>query len=218
MSGEEEDIRLPGDQTLVSTVLVTTVLVSTVVTTMVAPVTTASTTLPALPGYHLPDLRGLWSHVTGACRKMGGAYQWSMIYSNTQELWSLILKLDRESRPTIPALAPVPGPLEIIPKGLLDARFDGTPKKLAFFVVQVEKFLNAWGHLFLSKTRMVDYFTAQLWGGVADWYVSLHQVRGPKLQDVDAFMWALRVKYEDPLESERAQNYLCTLKQGKCTM
>ncbi|KAL8190172.1 UNVERIFIED_CONTAM: hypothetical protein K2H54_042493 [Gekko kuhli] len=37
--------------------------------------------------------------------------------------------------------APVPGPPEIILKGLLDARFDGTPKKLAFFIVQVEKFL-----------------------------------------------------------------------------
>ncbi|KAL8181292.1 UNVERIFIED_CONTAM: hypothetical protein K2H54_052836 [Gekko kuhli] len=81
---------------------------------------------------------------------------------------------------------PVLRPPEIIPKRLVDAKFNGTPEKLAciilaFFEVQVEKFLQAWGHLFPSKERMVDYITAQLQGRAADWYVSLHQVRGPEL-------------------------------------
>ncbi|KAL8178893.1 UNVERIFIED_CONTAM: hypothetical protein K2H54_057502 [Gekko kuhli] len=79
MSGAEEDICLPGDQTPVTTILVTTIL-----TTTVAPVTMAPTTHPALPGYQLPDLGGLRSHITGTHRKMGGTYKWSMIDSNTQ--------------------------------------------------------------------------------------------------------------------------------------
>ncbi|KAL8187835.1 UNVERIFIED_CONTAM: hypothetical protein K2H54_056504 [Gekko kuhli] len=89
--------------------------------------------------------------------------------------------------------APAPGLPRIILKKLLHARFDGTPKKLAF--------LNAWGHLFPSEARMVDYIAAQLQGGVADWYVSLHQVRDPELHEVDTFMQALQMKFEDPLES-----------------
>ncbi|KAL8207687.1 UNVERIFIED_CONTAM: hypothetical protein K2H54_060669 [Gekko kuhli] len=115
-------------------------------------------------------------------------------------------------------LAPAPRPPEIVPKGLLDAKFDGTPEKFAFFVVQVEKFLQAWGHLFLTEARRVGYIAAQLHGGAADRYVNLHRVRGPKLQEVAAFMWALRAKYEGPLESERAQNYRRTLKQDKLTV
>ncbi|KAL8221379.1 UNVERIFIED_CONTAM: hypothetical protein K2H54_066746 [Gekko kuhli] len=54
---------------------------------------------------------------------------------------------------------PVPPMLgqEHRPTELLDATFDGTPEKLAFFVVQVEKFIMYWGHLFLTEECRVDY-------------------------------------------------------------
>ncbi|KAL8199285.1 UNVERIFIED_CONTAM: hypothetical protein K2H54_039248 [Gekko kuhli] len=169
MSGEKEDISLPGDQTPVTTALVTTMS-----TTMGPPVTLVPTTTPALLGYCPLNLGVVGSHISGTRQKTGGGYQWSMINSNTQELWSLTLKPTRESWYEYEPLhkmgtrqrrieeeagwdeqltrledlgpgkpAPVLGPPEIIPKGLLDAKFDGTRKKLAFFVVQVEKFLQA---------------------------------------------------------------------------
>ncbi|KAL8173702.1 UNVERIFIED_CONTAM: hypothetical protein K2H54_017506 [Gekko kuhli] len=194
MSAEEEEVRLPGDQTPGTTVLVTTI-----PTTMVAPVTIAPTTLPALLGYYLPDLGGLRSHIMGARRKTRGAYQWSMVDSNTQELWSLTPKMARKSwyeyellheagihpwrieeegnweerlaclkglqdrliqtieetllgilaimaqtskyppRPPAQGAGTAPGPPKIIPKGLLNARFDGTPEKLMFLMVQQGK-------------------------------------------------------------------------------
>ncbi|KAL8194200.1 UNVERIFIED_CONTAM: hypothetical protein K2H54_004269 [Gekko kuhli] len=93
MSGEEEDIRLPDDQTLVATVLVTTVPIITE-----APVTMAPTMLPALPEYRPLDLGGIKSHISGTRWKTGGGYQWSMIDSNTQESWLLTLKPAWESR------------------------------------------------------------------------------------------------------------------------
>ncbi|KAL8206977.1 UNVERIFIED_CONTAM: hypothetical protein K2H54_038265 [Gekko kuhli] len=117
-----------------------------------------------------------------------------------------VLVLALVPAPVGPALAPrMP---EVLPKGMLDAKFDGAPKKLAFFMVQVETFIQTWGHLFPTEARRVDYVVAQLRGGTANWYV----------KEVAAFMWLLRVQYEDPLESECAQNHLCILKQGRCTV
>ncbi|KAL8176411.1 UNVERIFIED_CONTAM: hypothetical protein K2H54_033616 [Gekko kuhli] len=93
MSGAEEDIHLSGDKTPVTIVLVTTIL-----TTIVTPVTTAPTTLPTLLGYQLLDLGGLKSQITGTYQKTGRTYKWSMIDSNTQELWSLTPEPARESQ------------------------------------------------------------------------------------------------------------------------
>ncbi|KAL8220374.1 UNVERIFIED_CONTAM: hypothetical protein K2H54_044509 [Gekko kuhli] len=47
------------------------------------------------------------------------------------------------------------------------------------------------------------------------WYVNFHNSRGPEVLEVETFMWALKAQYEDPLKSEKAQNHLRTLKQGK---
>ncbi|KAL8185410.1 UNVERIFIED_CONTAM: hypothetical protein K2H54_050034 [Gekko kuhli] len=55
----------------------------------------------------------------------------------------------------LPPREPAPAPRlpEILPKGLFNAKFDGTPEKLAFFMVQVEKFIQTWGHPFPTKAR-----------------------------------------------------------------
>ncbi|KAL8221655.1 UNVERIFIED_CONTAM: hypothetical protein K2H54_073591 [Gekko kuhli] len=161
MSSEEEDIRLPGDQTPVTTVP----------TTMGPPVPMVPTMTPALPEYHPLNLGAVGSHVSRTQWKTGGGYQWSMIDSNTQESWLPFHEMgtcpwciEEEADRGPGELAPAMGLPKIIPKELLDAKFNGTPKKLALFMVQVEKFLQAWGRLFPSKARMVDYIAAQLRG------------------------------------------------------
>ncbi|KAL8181929.1 UNVERIFIED_CONTAM: hypothetical protein K2H54_034894 [Gekko kuhli] len=97
---------------------------------------------------------------------------------------------------------------------LLDATFDGMPEKLAFFMVPVEKFVMYWSHLFLTEECRMDYIALKLQDGVADWYISLHNMQGPELYKVDEFMWALHEQYKDPMESEKAHNDLHALKQG----
>ncbi|KAL8163076.1 UNVERIFIED_CONTAM: hypothetical protein K2H54_006425 [Gekko kuhli] len=71
-----------------------------------------------------------------------------------------------------------------------------------------------WEHLFLTEKHRVDYIASKLQDGVDDWYISIHNAQGPELCEVDEFMWALWVQYEDPMEREKARNYLRALKQG----
>ncbi|KAL8211764.1 UNVERIFIED_CONTAM: hypothetical protein K2H54_015787 [Gekko kuhli] len=99
------------------------------------------------------------------------------------------------------------------PAELLDTTFDGMTKKLAFFVVRAQNFLMNWGHLFPDDERRMDYIASRLRDRAADWYVDLHNADGPELQTVDAFMWALRVQYEDPNASKQAHAYLRTFRQ-----
>ncbi|KAL8220550.1 UNVERIFIED_CONTAM: hypothetical protein K2H54_049345 [Gekko kuhli] len=124
----------------------------------------------------------------------------------------------------VPAL-PAQGPDEQVadwqphdahcPAKLLDTTFEGTPEKLAFFAVRAQKFVMNWGHLFPDDGRRMDYITSQLRDSTVDWYVGFHNADGLELPTVDAFMWTLRVQYEDPNSSKQVHAYLYTFKQGK---
>lgn len=97
----------------------------------------------------------------------------------------------------------------------LEATFDGTPKKLPFFVVCHQKFIVNWGHLFPDEECQVDYIASRLKDEAVDWYVGLHNTDGPELRLVDAFIWALCAQYKDPNVGEHAHAFLRTFKQGK---
>ncbi|KAL8172705.1 UNVERIFIED_CONTAM: hypothetical protein K2H54_009947 [Gekko kuhli] len=96
------------------------------------------------------------------------------------------------------ALGPALAPALKCPKELLDATYDGDLEKLAFFTLQVRKFLRDWGHLFLTDEHHVDYIGGKLREQAADWYVALNNVQSPELQTVGAFMRSLQWRYEDP--------------------
>ncbi|KAL8220602.1 UNVERIFIED_CONTAM: hypothetical protein K2H54_050297 [Gekko kuhli] len=55
------------------------------------------------------------------------------------------------------------------PTELLDTTFNGTPEKLAFFVVRAQKLVMNWGHLFSNDEQWMDYIASQLQDGAADW-------------------------------------------------
>ncbi|KAL8189765.1 UNVERIFIED_CONTAM: hypothetical protein K2H54_004972 [Gekko kuhli] len=52
-------------------------------------------------------------------------------------------------------------------------------------------------HAFVSNEHCMDYVRSQLQDWAVGWFVGLYSIGGPELQDVDAFMWALRRQYED---------------------
>ncbi|KAL8220402.1 UNVERIFIED_CONTAM: hypothetical protein K2H54_045236 [Gekko kuhli] len=213
MSSEEEDLQSSKEPlvlvttTPVTTPLVTTIPVTTIPVTTMPPVTTVPTMTLSLLVY-LPlslGLQGAEGEVRSRHQDELGGFEWSTSDMTTQESWLLTAALVWESLTSKVPFRFLPWSqgcwrqesrlLEVLLKGLLNAKFDGTPEKLAFFVVPVEKFVQMWDHLFPTEARQVDYIVAQLRGGTADWYVSLHHARGPKLQEVAAFMWALRAKY-----------------------
>ncbi|KAL8207055.1 UNVERIFIED_CONTAM: hypothetical protein K2H54_042139 [Gekko kuhli] len=161
MGSEEEDLRFPDEPMIpVTTTLVTMVPVTTVTT---VPVTTANMMTLSLLVY-LPlslELQGAEGGVQGRCQKASGGFKWSTFDIITQESWLLtpaaMCKSWYEYKPLHETGAhpqcreekespapgkPTPALSEILQKGLLNARFDGTPEKLTFFMVQVEKFIH----------------------------------------------------------------------------
>ncbi|KAL8221238.1 UNVERIFIED_CONTAM: hypothetical protein K2H54_061921 [Gekko kuhli] len=83
-----------------------------------------------------------------------GAIQWHPLGpfqgSNLNSNWSLDKPLMADPRD----LGPCQGHR---PTELLDAMFNGTPKKVEFFVVRAQKFVMNWGHLFPNDEQQVDY-------------------------------------------------------------
>ncbi|KAL8163078.1 UNVERIFIED_CONTAM: hypothetical protein K2H54_006769 [Gekko kuhli] len=146
MSGEEEDVHLPGNQTPVTTVLVTTI--------------------PRVPS---PESGRIMEPHHRSPLEDGRI---PMPLQDQQ-----VPAPDRGPVPGEPP--PAPGLPKIILKGLLNTRFNGTPVKLVFFVVQVAKFLNAWDHLFPSEVRMVDYTISYRVGQLTGMGPS-RKVKGPK--------------------------------------
>ncbi|KAL8165877.1 UNVERIFIED_CONTAM: hypothetical protein K2H54_056129 [Gekko kuhli] len=137
--------------------------------------------------------------------------------------------------PTVPGPPPAPlGPGPVLPqvfggpwgaggpqpKDLLDCTFDGDPESLSFFVVQVAKFVERWAHLFPDDEQLVDFISTRLRGITSSWYVQLHDLNAGELVDVDvdAFMWALRERFEDRAAAEKAEAFLRTFRQGRLSV
>ncbi|KAL8220495.1 UNVERIFIED_CONTAM: hypothetical protein K2H54_048229 [Gekko kuhli] len=81
-----------------------------------------------------------------------------------------------------PAPAPPAQPLPPPPRlGYQGTRHHSSHHLCFFATSKVEKFIMYWGHFFLIEECSVDYIATKLRERVADWYISLHNVPGPKL-------------------------------------
>lgn len=96
----------------------------------------------------------------------------------------------------------------------LEAEVNRKLEGLECFLMQVTEFMQEWGDTFPDETSCISYLDSHLEGPTAKWFVTTYHTTGPEVQSVHTFVRALREQYEGPLEMQRAQNVLHTLKQG----
>ncbi|XP_042299927.1 uncharacterized protein LOC121917880, partial [Sceloporus undulatus] len=97
----------------------------------------------------------------------------------------------------------------------LEAKFNGDPEQLPFFLAQVAGHMRTRGDYFPDQGEKVCCVAGRLEGQAAQWLVQLYDCRAPELQNLGAFMTALRARFEDPFRVDRAKTKFMTLQQGK---
>ncbi|XP_062829756.1 retrotransposon-derived protein PEG10 isoform X4 [Anolis carolinensis] len=100
----------------------------------------------------------------------------------------------------------------------LRATFDGDPEKLPIFLFRVATFMTKWADTFANEMDKVQYVVDHLEGAAAEWFMALYDTNAPELNNLDAFMLALKSRFEDRLRKVRARAKLMNLKQGSCSV
>uniref|UniRef100_A0ACB8F0S9 Uncharacterized protein n=1 Tax=Sphaerodactylus townsendi TaxID=933632 RepID=A0ACB8F0S9_9SAUR len=92
--------------------------------------------------------------------------------------------------------------------------FGGDPDELAFFLIQVGFYMEVHGAGFRMDRERVFELGTQLRGEAVNWLVGLVETNAAELYDLEQFLLALRLRFEDPLTEEKAQASLQRLQQG----
>lgn len=99
----------------------------------------------------------------------------------------------------------------------MEARFDGSPSKVSYFLVATESFFNQWGHQFRCQAEAIEFVADCLEGQAANWYMDLYHLNAPELQSIDLFFLAFRTRFGDLSLKENTRINLKQLKQGTMT-
>lgn len=75
-------------------------------------------------------------------------------------------------------------PTTSFPEGPAEAKFDGNPECLGFFLVQVIEFVHKWGLTFPDEASCLSSLRSLLEGPTPKWYLNLYLVQGPKMWNV----------------------------------
>uniref|UniRef100_A0ACB8EU76 Uncharacterized protein n=1 Tax=Sphaerodactylus townsendi TaxID=933632 RepID=A0ACB8EU76_9SAUR len=92
--------------------------------------------------------------------------------------------------------------------------FSGDPDELAFFLIQAGSYMEVHGAGFQTDHERVFELGTQLRGEAANWLVGLVETNAVELYDLEQFLLALRLRFEDPLTEEKARDSLQRLRQG----
>lgn len=93
--------------------------------------------------------------------------------------------------------------------------FDSQPENLAYFLTQVQNYVERYGDRYPNDGSQVNVILVNLEGEVAEWLVSLYDEAAPELHDVDDFMQELWNRFEDPTKARKADMRAWRIKQGK---
>uniref|UniRef100_A0ACB8FCS5 Uncharacterized protein n=1 Tax=Sphaerodactylus townsendi TaxID=933632 RepID=A0ACB8FCS5_9SAUR len=108
---------------------------------------------------------------------------------------------------------PVP-PAPRLRRRELKATFDGDPKNLPYFLVQVGANMSMMDDEYTNNAERVNNIGALLEGKAMAWLVGLFEEDAPKRHDFDCFMISLCCCFEDPFLKEKARAKLQRLHQG----
>lgn len=98
--------------------------------------------------------------------------------------------------------------------GKLEAKFNGDPEQLPFFLAQVAGHMRARGNYFPDEAEKVRCVAGRLEGQAAQWLVQLYDCGARELRSLSAFMTALRARFEDPFRVDRAKAKFAAIQQG----
>uniref|UniRef100_A0ACB8E658 Uncharacterized protein n=1 Tax=Sphaerodactylus townsendi TaxID=933632 RepID=A0ACB8E658_9SAUR len=92
--------------------------------------------------------------------------------------------------------------------------FSRDPDELTFFLIQAGSYMEVHGAGSWMDREQVFELGTQLRGEDANWLVCLVETNAAELYDLQQFLLALRLRFEDPLTEDKAQAPLQQLRQG----
>lgn len=96
---------------------------------------------------------------------------------------------------------------------LLPMSYDGHPDRLAMFLSHAISYLDRYGPGYPSQWAMVVAVTARLQGEAASWAADLYSDHTRELGDSGLFLEALRTRFEDVSQVQRAEAEVVGLRQ-----
>uniref|UniRef100_A0ACB8G5H6 Uncharacterized protein n=1 Tax=Sphaerodactylus townsendi TaxID=933632 RepID=A0ACB8G5H6_9SAUR len=90
----------------------------------------------------------------------------------------------------------------------------GDSDDLAFFLIQAGSYMEVHGAGFRTDCERVFELGTQLRGEAANWLVGLVEAGATELHNLEHFLLALRLRFENPLTEEKARAALQRLRQG----
>eukprot|EP00474_Spongospora_subterranea_P002715 CRZ03173.1 hypothetical protein [Spongospora subterranea] len=100
------------------------------------------------------------------------------------------------------------------PKVKLPEPFDGSSHTLRNFINQVKLIIRQKPVTYFTEESRVGLLSNLLVGSALDWWSPLFESEDPCLQNFESFLESLKLRFDDPLRSQKAALRLSSIRQG----